>query len=188
MNSISTRRGDSGETSLLYGGRVSKSSRRVDATGLGDDAISSLGFARANCENEFLRDELLEIQRLIFVANAELSTDLDESSKLQQHFQVIDEENVRQLDELLAYLEQEVTLPSAFIIPGASIASSSLDLARCSVRNFERCVVAMHTDGLVSNHALLTWLNRLSDCVFMMARYADRQLPDEIVTGTRRSS
>ncbi len=187
-NSISTKAGDSGETSLLYGGRVSKSNRRVEANGIGDEAVSLLGVARAQCESGFLHDELLEIQRLMFVANAELATEISQLDLLRQHFQTIGDDQIDMLDSLLRKLEEEVELPPAFIIPGASIASATLDVARCKIRELERAAVSLYDDGMLENESLLVWLNRLSDCIFMMARYIDRELPPELVTGTRRTS
>lgn len=186
-NSISTKRGDSGETSLLYGGRVAKSNRRVEANGIGDEAVSALGLARAHCNSDFIHDALLEIQRQMFLANAEITTSTDQLDRLQEHFQVIGEEQVSALDELLQRLEGEIELPAAFIIPGATVSSATLDLARCKVRELERIAVTLYEDGMIENQHLLVWLNRLSDCVFMMARYVDRDLPPEIVTGTRRA-
>ena len=187
-NSISTKAGDGGETSLLYGGRVSKSNRRVVANGVGDEAVSLLGVARAYCESGFLHDELLEIQRVMFIANAELTTEISQLELLRQHFRTIGDEHIDQLEGLLRRLEEEVELPSAFIIPGASIASATLDVARCKVRELERSAVSLYDDGMLENESLLVWLNRLSDCIFMMARYIDRELPTEMVTGTRRTS
>ena len=167
---------------------MSKSNRRVAANGIGDEAVSVLGVARASCNSGFLHDELLEIQRLMFLANAELTTDSAQISQLRQHFRTIDENHVAELDELLAKLEDEVTLPPAFVIPGASTTSAMLDVARCKVRDLERAAVSLSSDGLIDNPHLLVWLNRLSDCVFMMARYVDRDLPAELVTGTRRKT
>ena len=186
-NSISTKRGDSGETSLLYGGRVPKSNRRVEANGIGDEAVSALGLARAHCDSDFIQDSLLEIQRLMFLANAEITTSTDHLVRLQEHFQTIGEQQVSELDDLLQRLEEKVELPPAFIIPGATVSSATLDMARCKVRELERAAVALYEDGMIENQHLLVWLNRLSDCVFMMARYVDRDLPPEIVTGTRRA-
>ena len=186
-NSISTKRGDSGETSLLYGGRVAKSNRRVEANGIGDETVSALGLARAHCDSDFIQDSLLEIQRLMFLANAEITTSTDHLVRLQEHFQTIGEQQVSELDDLLQRLEEKVELPPAFIIPGATVSSATLDMARCKVRELERAAVALYEDGMIENQHLLVWLNRLSDCVFMMARYVDRDLPPEIVTGTRRA-
>ena len=163
-----------------------KSNRRIEANGIGDEVVSAIGVARAVCDSDFLYDALLEIQRLMFIANAELATGIDQTSQLHQHFQTIGEEHVTELDRLLNKLEKKVVLPSAFIIPGASMASAMLDLARCKVRDLERSTVSLYDDGLILNPHLLVWLNRLSDCIFMMARYIDRDLPTELVTGTRR--
>lgn len=185
-NSISTKFGDRGETSLLYGGRVAKSNPRVEANGIGDEVISAIGLARASCDSEFLHDELLQIQRLMFLANAEITTEIDQLDKLRAHFQTIGADHVVALDELLIRLEDQVPLPPAFIIPGASVSSAALDMARCKIRSLERQAVALFHDGMIQNEDLLAWLNRLSDCVFMMARYVDRDLPTDFVTGMRR--
>ncbi len=185
-NSISTKFGDRGETSLLYGGRVAKSNRRVAANGIGDETISAIGLARASCDSDFVKDELLEIQRLMFLANAEITTEIDHLDEFRQRFQTIGAEHVAALDLLLKKLEDEIQLPPTFIIPGASVGSAALDVARCKIRNLEREAVALYEDEMIMNEHLLAWLNRLSDCVYMMARYVDRDLPTELVTGTRR--
>ena len=167
---------------------MSKSNRRVAANGIGDEAVSLLGLARAHCNSGFLHDELLEIQRLMFIANAELTTEISQLDLLRQHFRTIGDEEIDRLEGLLKKLEEEVELPAAFIIPGASIASATLDVARCKVRELERVAVTLYEDDMLENDSLLVWLNRLSDCIFMMARYIDRELPPEMVTGTRRTS
>ena len=167
---------------------MSKTNRRVEANGIGDEVVSALGLARAHSDSDFIHDALLEIQRLMFLANAEITTSTDLLDRLQQHFQRIGKEQVSQLDDLLRRLEREVELPQAFIIPGASVASAALDMARCKVRELERRAVALSEDGMINNPHLLVWLNRLSDCVFMMARYVDRELPTDLVTGTRQKS
>ncbi len=167
---------------------MSKSNRRVAANGIGDEAVSLLGLARAHCNSGFLHDELLEIQRLMFIANAELTTEISQLDLLRHHFRTIGDEEIDRLEGLLKKLEEEVELPAAFIIPGASIASATLDVARCKVRELERVAVTLYEDDMLENDSLLVWLNRLSDCIFMMARYIDRELPPEMVTGTRRTS
>lgn len=167
---------------------MSKSNLRVAASGIGDEAVSLLGLARAHCDSGFIHDELLEIQRLMFIANAEMTTEISQLDLLRQHFLTIGDEEIDRLDGLLKKLEEEVELPPSFIIPGASVASATLDVARCKVREFERVAVALYEDDLLENERLLVWLNRLSDCIFMMARYIDRELSPEVVTGTRRTS
>ncbi len=185
MASISTGQGDGGNTRLLYGKPRSKSDPRVEAYGTGDEAISALGLARAHCEDDWICSELLEIQRILFIVNAELATDLEHLGNLQKHFMILSVEHTQTLDDILEKLEQIIELPSAFIIPGASVASASLDVARTVVRRLERLAVGMYRQGQLRNHEIIAWLNRLSDCLFMMARYVDRDLPFEAVTGTR---
>lgn len=186
MNSISTRRGDNGETSLLFGGRVSKADPRVEAYGLGDMAVSALGLARASCQDAWVADQLLEIQRKLFTVNAQLATDTTQTATLAKHFNTIGADDVQALDDLLSNLESQVPLPRSFVIPGASQASAGIDLARAVVRTVERRCTEMLHAGTLNNSCIIVWLNRLSDCLFMLARYVDRDIPQEILTGARR--
>ena len=114
---------------------------------------------------------------------AELATDPTNRHLLLEHFQIVDESHVTRLEKLIDEIGEQVELPPNFIIPGASTASSALDLARTQVRTAERRVVDLKTAGLLPNIHLLVYLNRLSDLLFMLARYEDRHLPFEIVTG-----
>jgi cob(I)alamin adenosyltransferase len=79
-----------------------------------------------------------------------------------------------------------VKLPPSFIIPGGSPASGAIDLARTIVRRTERAAVALLDSGELPNAEVVRYLNRLSDCLFMLARYEDRNLPPETFTGDRR--
>jgi cob(I)alamin adenosyltransferase len=90
------------------------------------------------------------------------------------------------VEALLARLESEVRIPQSFIIPGASPASSAMDLARTVVRRTERAAIALADSGKLANDEVLRYLNRLSDCIFMLARYEDRELPFEALTGDRQ--
>ncbi|MBF8267132.1 MAG: ATP:Cob(I)alamin adenosyltransferase [Dehalococcoidia bacterium] len=183
MAKIYTRRGDGGETDLLYGGRVSKTDPRLEACGTVDEAVSALGLARSLVEAERLKDILKEVQRELFTVGAELATDSQEYPKLVRHFSVVTPEMVTRLESLIEELTQEVTLPQAFIIPGASAASGALDLSRGILRRAERRVVALKEQSLLHNPLVLQYLNRLADLVFVMARYEDRGLPFELLTG-----
>ena len=188
VNSISTRYGDAGETGLLYGGRVSKSHPRVAAYGLCDMAVSAIGLARAECDDVWIHDQLLEIQRKLFTLNAQLATDTTQTETLTRNFNTIGNADVDALDALLNDLESKVQLPRSFIIPGASRQSAAIDLARTVVRSVERRVVELQESDPVDNPYLLMWLNRLSDCMFMIARYVDRDISPDILTGARRKS
>ena len=76
-------------------------------------------------------------------------------------------------------------MPKVFILPGGSPASASIDLARCIIRTSERRVVAVKEAGLLTNDLIISYLNRLGDLLFVLARYQDRELPLEKATGQR---
>ena len=187
MDSISTKRGDAGETSLLYGGRVSKSHIAMNALGTGDEAIAALGLAYSASGNEFVRELVRRLQEKLFALNARLATKVDKLDKLAQNFTVDDALNIAELDEMLADLEGKVKLPPNFIIPGASVASAGLDLARTIVRRLERIVVAMYEQKILGDHALNTYLNRMSDILFLLARYQDSDRNQPKLTGLKRT-
>ncbi len=180
---IYTRSGDGGETGLLFGGRVPKDDLRTEAYGTTDHAVSGIGLARALSCDDRVKEVLLDIQRDMFMIGAELATDTANRDHLLQTFQIVTTERVRRLERLIDDLAEDVDLPPNFIIPGASAASAALDVARTQVREAERRVVELHRTGLLPNTQIMVYLNRLSDLLFMLARYEDRGLPHEIVTG-----
>ena len=180
---IYTKRGDDGETGLLYGGRISKSDPRTEAYGATDEAVSALGLARALSADPEVRRIVMRLQRELFTVGAELATDPSEYAKLQRHFSVVTPEMTAALERDLDALGAQVNLPRSFIIPGASAASGALDVARSTLRRAERRAVEMRDKGLAPNAELLRYLNRASDLVFMLARYEDRAMPFERLTG-----
>jgi cob(I)alamin adenosyltransferase len=179
QQSIATRTGDSGDTGLLYGGRVRKTDARVEAYGAGDEAVSALGLARALCKDERVKAEIHAIQSELFTINAELATAASSRHRLERHFPTAGPEMTARLDALLAELEAAVELPRSFIIPGGSAGSGAIDLARTIVRRTERAAVALLDSGEMANPEVPKYLNRLSDCLFMLARYEDRGLPPD---------
>ena len=180
---IYTKRGDDGETGLLYGGRVSKADLRCEAYGTVDEAVSALGLARSLVQEERLKEVIMEVQRELFVVGGELATDASEYPKLVKHFSVVTPVMVDRLEALIDELNDQMTLPNAFIIPGATPASGALDMARSILRRAERRVVTLKEEGLLHNPVVLQYLNRLADLAFVMARYEDRHLPIEALTG-----
>ena len=183
---IYTRRGDSGETGLLLGGRVSKTDPRCEAYGATDEAVSAMGLARALSEDPRVKDVLLMVQREMFTVGAELATDREQYEQLEANFAVVTPEMTARLEALIDELNEQIDLPSNFIVPGASAASSALDMARSRLRAAERRVVFLHERGMLVNAEVLRYVNRLADLLFMLARYEDRALPFEIVTGKRQ--
>lgn len=177
---IYTKKGDDGTTSLWYGGRVSKSDARTEAYGSIDEAGSALGVARSMCSSadaEIARD-VLRVQTELFVAGAELATAPEASERLEDTVSRVTDEMVDSLDAEIDRYMNRVSLPPKFVIPGGTALSAQLDLARAMLRRAERRVVDLKlSDGLASD-AVLRYLNRASDLVYAMARFADTDDPE----------
>jgi cob(I)alamin adenosyltransferase len=179
---VYTKFGDAGETSLLYGGRVSKNGLNTEAYGITDEAVSAMGLARAMTSNLKVNDLLRQLQRDLFTIAAELATDPDKYELFQQHFKPVTAEMVTSLEETIDSLEEEFEMPKVFILPGGSQASAAIDLARCVIRTAERRVVAMAEADVLTNGLIMAYLNRLGDLLFVLARYEDRDIPIERAT------
>ena len=180
---IYTKYGDEGETALLYGGRVSKNSPHTEAYGITDEAVSAIGLARALSQDSRVKETLKQLQREMFTVGAELATDPSKYDLFNKHFKPVTPAMVDRLEELIDQLEEQVEMPPTFILPGASPASAALDLARCMTRTGERRAVALKEGGKLTNLQVLRYLNRLGDLLFVLARYEDRALPLDKLTG-----
>lgn len=170
MAKVTTGTGDAGFTSLLGDTRVAKYDPRPDAFGTVDEATSALGLARALTGDSRAREVILAMQRDLYVLMAELAT-LPEN--LAAVGFVITAEHVRSIEQAAASLQEEVTIPNKFVIPGGSQDGAALDMARTVIRRAERLVVRLLHDGTITNGELVRYLNRLSDVVFILARYVE---------------
>jgi cob(I)alamin adenosyltransferase len=171
---IYTRKGDDGTTGLWYGGRVPKSDRRPEAYGSVDEAASALGVARAVCQDEELYADILRIQNELFVAGAELATAPEAAGRLEAGVSKVTAAMVERLEGDIDRYMERVELPPKFVIPGGTELSARLDVARAAVRRAERRVVDLE----LADDTVLTYLNRASDAVYAMARYADEPDPE----------
>ena len=178
-----TKRGDAGDTALLFGQRLSKASPRTEAYGSLDSAISAMGLARALCKDACVKETLLRLQRELFIVGSELATPPSDLDKLREYYAPVSADMVTALEDSIDDLKAKVRLPGAFIVPGASAGSGAMDLARSLLRAAERRAVALKDDGELPNPEILKYLNRLSDLLFILARYEDRDLPFELTTG-----
>jgi cob(I)alamin adenosyltransferase len=177
---IYTKKGDDGTTSLWYGGRVAKSDARTEAYGAVDEAGSALGVARSLCtsRDREVASDILRVQSELFVAGAELATAPDAADRLDDGVSRITDEMVDALDAEIDRYMDRVSLPPKFVITGGTTLSAQLDVARAVIRRAERRVVALRdSDGLASE-AVLRYLNRASDLVYAMARFADADEPE----------
>lgn len=171
MPRIYTKTGDDGTTGLLYGGRVSKADPATEAYGTVDEAVAALGVARAICEDPAVSDELLGLQRDLFVVGADLAVNPEQRSKLEPGVSLVTEEMVERLEERIDTLVTEHPLPNTFVVPGTNPASAALDVARSVTRRAERRVVELRDGGTRVNEAVLRYLNRMSDLLFVVARW-----------------
>jgi cob(I)alamin adenosyltransferase len=172
---IYTKKGDDGTTSLWYGGRVPKHHGRTEAYGALDEASSMLGVARALCgaENAELAADILRLQDDLFIAGAELATAPEASARLEDGISRTTAAMVAELERLIDRYMSEVELPPQFVIPGGNQLSAQLDVARTTIRRAERRISALAEAGELASETVIHFVNRASDLVFAMARYAD---------------
>ena len=182
MAKIYTGKGDDGTTSLWYGGRVAKDSGRTGAYGALDEANAALGVARSLCGDDAdLAADILRVQDELMIAGAELATAPEASDRLEDGVSRVTPEMAGELEALIDKYMDRVDLPPKFVLPGGTTLSAQLDVARTVIRRAERGVVALGD----ASADLLRFLNRASDLVFAMARYADVADP-ELFAGRSR--
>jgi cob(I)alamin adenosyltransferase len=180
--SISTTRGDSGTTGLLYGGRVRKDSARIECNGAVDEAQAALGYARAVVRESAaggpgdltpmaLDAMLVAIERDLWVLMAEVATSPRNRPKLTAGVSLVTLEMVDALTAQVHVLEALQIMPKEFIVPGENLAGSALDLARTVVRRAERLAVK----AKLGDSAVVPYLNRLSDLCWLLARAVERE-------------
>jgi cob(I)alamin adenosyltransferase len=173
---IYTKKGDDGTTGLLYGGRIPKSDPRTEAYGTSDEAVAAIGIARsAGPKASSLEEWLLQVQRELFVLGAELATAPENIERLKPGVSKVTEEMVTGLESEMDRMSKSGCLPEYFVVPGACDVSAALDLARAIVRRCERLVVALDAHGELADRVVIRYLNRLSDFLFVAARYEEHE-------------
>ncbi len=173
MPRIYTKTGDDGTTGLLFGGRVSKDDVRTSAYGASDEAVAALGVARSQIADVKLAELLLRLQRELFVVGAELATHTDKRSKLVDGQTRISAAMVTDLEAIIDEYVARTGMPKEFVVPGETLPSAVIDLARSIVRRCEREAVRMQREGLLPQSEVVRYLNRLSDLLFVLARYEE---------------
>ena len=151
---------------------MAKSDLVTEAYGTTDEAVATLGLARALSDDEALRQDVLVLQRELFVVGADLAANPKERKKLDPEVSLVTSTMVERLEKRIDDLVQQRPLPEAFIVPGANPASATLDVARSVVRRAEREVVALERAEREVNPEIRRYLNRLSDLLFVLARWA----------------
>jgi cob(I)alamin adenosyltransferase len=169
---IYTKKGDDGTTGRLYGGRVSKADPATEAYGSVDEAVAAMGMVRALASDDpYVNELILRLQRELFVVGADLATNPDDRRKLKPGVSLATEEMVARLEGSIDDMVEVHPLPQEFIVPGANPVSAALDVARTAVRRAERRSVELRDRGGAVNPEALRYLNRLSDLLFVLARW-----------------
>lgn len=167
LNRIYTRTGDDGDAGLVDGSRLSKADARFHAIGDVDEANSAIGVAIAALDRGELAGALTGIQNDLFDLGADLATPGDDFTPGEMTLRIVPAQ-VERLERLIDGLNDGLPPLTSFILPGGDAAAASLHLARAIVRRAERSVVAMGADA---NPAARAYLNRLSDYLFVAARW-----------------
>jgi cob(I)alamin adenosyltransferase len=169
---IYTKTGDAGETSLFDQTRVLKSDARVDAYGEVDEMNAALGVARAAGLDAEIAAIVEELQKDLFALGARLA---DPSARIAPRVTkaAIGDAHIARLEQTIDRLEQELPPLKRFILPGGTPAGAVLHLARTICRRAERRVVALGSDAV--ERAVIVYLNRLSDLLFVMARVVNHR-------------
>jgi cob(I)alamin adenosyltransferase len=166
---IYTKTGDLGKTSLIGGTRVPKSDLRIESYGTIDELNSFIGFIGDQVTDERSKKILREVQDRLFTIGSSLACDPEKEPKMK--LPDLKEEDVRLLESEIDEMNKVLRPMKSFILPGGSMAISSAHLARCVCRRAERNCVGMIEHEMFVDPLIVKYLNRLSDYLFVLARY-----------------
>lgn len=175
--SIATKTGDSGTTGLMYNRRVSKCHPRVEAYGAVDELNTAIGMARATADENFIRENLLLIQKDLVVLMGELATQVEDLPRYAKDgFTIVSSELAVKLDGLVKAIESQKISFKGWATPGANLNSAALDVARTTCRRAERRVCVLQESDQLKNAEIIIYLNRLSDTLWLLARWVETNL------------
>lgn len=171
---IYTKTGDKGTTSLIGGTKVPKSHLRIEAYGTVDELNSCLGLCRDLLEDDTARSTILEVQDRLFTIGSSLACDPIKEPKMR--IPDLKPGDIQLLESEMDRMNETLPEMKSFILPGGHPVVSQLHIARCVCRRTERCCVRLELESLEVEPLILQYLNRLSDYLFILARYIGHQL------------
>ena len=171
---IYTKTGDAGNTSLIGGTKVSKSHLRIEAYGTVDELNSYIGLCKDLLTDEDSVTRLQEVQDRLFTIGASLACDPEKEPKMT--IPDLKESDVELLEKSIDKMNDSLPVMKHFILPGGHPTVSQLHIARCVCRRAERCVVRLANESPETQAIVIKYLNRLSDYLFVLARYAGHGL------------
>lgn len=171
---IYTKTGDKGTTSLIGGTKVSKSNLRIEAYGTVDELNSWIGLVNDQFKKRKTKKILGEIQDRLFTIGSSLACDPDKETKLK--IPDLKEEDVTLLEKEIDRMNEKLPEMKSFVLPGGHVAVSTTHVARCVCRRAERLCVSLQENNSFIDPLVIQYLNRLSDYLFVLARFIGFQL------------
>jgi len=174
---IYTKTGDKGNTSLIGGTKVPKNDIRIETYGTVDELNSWIGLISDQLADDTVKNELKEIQDRLFTVGSSLATDTEKEPKMRlPDLHVAD---IQFLEDRIDFMTGKLPAMKNFILPGGHVTVSSIHITRCVCRRAERLAVNMQQHDLFVDEKVIQYLNRLSDYLFTLARYAAQKLGAE---------
>jgi cob(I)alamin adenosyltransferase len=167
---IYTKTGDKGKTSLIGGTKVPKSHIRIEAYGTVDELNSYIGLVSDLLTDPHSKNTLKEIQDRLFTVGSSLACDPDKEPALR--LPDLTDTDIVFLEKEIDTMNEVLAPMKSFLLPGGHVAVSTAHVARCVCRRAERCCVQMQEENLFIDPLVIKYLNRLSDYLFVLARYA----------------
>lgn len=174
VQKIYTKTGDKGSTSLIGGTKVPKSHLRIEAYGTGDELSSWIGLCKDLLTDDAGKKMLQEVQDRLFTLNASLACDPVKEPKLR--IPDLKEQDITLLEQEMDRMNEVIPPMKSFILPGGDPVLSQLHITRCVCRRAERCCVRLELESQEVEPVILKYLNRLSDYLFVLARYTGHQM------------
>jgi len=171
---IYTKTGDAGKTSLIGGTKVPKSHLRIESYGTVDELNSYIGLTSDHITDEHSKIILKEIQDRLFTIGSSLACDPDKEPLMK--IPDLKEEDVVLLEREIDFMNETLPEMKSFILPGGHLAVSTAHVARCICRRAERLCVNMQEHDLFVDALVIKYINRLSDYLFVLARYVGHLL------------
>jgi len=174
--SIVTKTGDEGTTGLMFGRRVSKTDPRVEACGTVDELNAAIGLARAHLLASALGPQILQIQGHLVSIMGELGTDLADKARYRaEGYPEVGPHQIELLESWVRELESRNLSFRGWATPGNNVSAGALDLARAICRRAERRVAGLLEQGILDRGVVMVYLNRLSDLLWLFARWAEQE-------------
>lgn len=177
LSKIYTRTGDDGETMLGDGSRVKKTSARVRSYGACDELNSMLGLVLLHVEDNDVRDQIQRLQNDLFDLGSDLCTPFSEAEESGQERRAnrFPAKRTQRLEQWIDAYQKQLEPLKSFVLPGGSVASTWIHQARTICRRAEIEILALKESGQSVNKDALTFINRLSDYFFVLARWCNRE-------------